>query len=109
MPTIGGLGVLNDEDETDFEYQELGDASLVFYSYIKVVLEAMITHLLDNPNTPQQEASIEPMIENEFVPRKQDIVNVVIGDDFAFYEITEIAGTVNIPPFTQKYIFAAKR
>ena len=36
--------------------------------------------LLDNPNTPQQEASIEPMIENEFVPRKQDIVNVVIGD-----------------------------
>ena len=44
------------------------------------------------------------MIENEFVPRKQDIVNVVIGDAILPYEITEIAGTVNIPPFTQKYI-----
>ena len=108
LPTLGGLGVLDNEDETDFEYQELGDASLVFLQLYQSGFRSDDNSLLDNPNTPQQEASIEPINENEFVPRKQDIVTVVIGDAILPYEITEIAGTVNIPPFTQKYILQLK-
>jgi hypothetical protein len=60
--------------------------------------------LLDNPNTSQQETLLEPLIDDGFTPKKHDLVSIVIGDAVLPYEITDITGTVNIPPFTQKYV-----
>lgn len=104
LPTLGGLGVLDDEDEADFDYQPLGDAQLVIVGVYQGGSRSDDNTLLDNPNTSQQEALIEPVTENAFSLKKHDLVCVVIGEAVLPYEITDITGTVNIPPFTQKYV-----
>jgi len=104
LPTLGGLGVLNDEDETDFEYQPLGDGWVVMLGIYQGGGRSDDNSLLDNPNTPQQEAFLEPVVDDGFIPKKHDLVSIVIGDAILPYEITDITGTVNIPPFTQKYV-----
>jgi hypothetical protein len=104
LPTIGGLGILSDEDETDFEYQPLGDGSLVMIGTYQGGFNSDDNSFLDNPNTAQQEVLLEPITEGQFTPQKYDFVNVTIGEAVLPYEITDITGTVNIPPFTQKYV-----
>ena len=104
LPTLGGLGVLEDDDEADFEYQSLGDGVVVMLQVYQGGFRSDDNSLLDNPNTPQQETLLEPLIDDGFTPKKHDLVSIVIGDAVLPYEITDISGTVNIPPFTQKYV-----
>lgn len=104
LPTLGGLGVLEDDDEADFEYQSLGDGVVVMLQVYQGGFRSDDNSLLDNPNTPQQETLLEPLIDDGFTPKKHDLVSIVIGDAVLPYEITDITGTVNIPPFTQKYV-----
>ena len=104
LPTLGGLGVLEDDDEADFDYQSLGDGVVVMLQVYQGGFRSDDNSLLDNPNTSQQETLLEPLIDDAFTPKKHDLVSIVIGDALLPYEITEITGTVNIPPFTQKYV-----
>ena len=104
LPTLGGLGVLEDDDEADFDYQSLGDGVVVMLQAYQGGFRSDDNSLLDNPNTSQQETLLEPLIDDGFTPKKHDLVSIVIGDALLPYEITEITGTVNIPPFTQKYV-----
>ena len=104
LPTLGGLGVLEDDDEADFEYQSLGDGVVVMLQVYQGGFRSDDNSLLDNPNTSQQETLLEPLIDDGFTPKKHDLVSIVIGDAVLPYEITDISGTVNIPPFTQKYV-----
>lgn len=104
LPTLGGLGVLEDDDEADFEYQSLGDGVVVMLQVYQGGFRSDDNSLLDNPNTSQQETLLEPLIDDGFTPKKHDLVSIVIGDALLPYEITDITGTVNIPPFTQKYV-----
>jgi len=104
LPTLGGLGVLDDEDEADFDYQSLGDGVVVMLQVYQGGFRSDDNSLLDNPNTSQQEAFLEPLADDGFTPKKHDLVSIVIGDAVLPYEITDITGTVNIPPFTQKYV-----
>lgn len=104
LPTLGGLGVLEDDDEADFEYQSLGDGVVVMLQVYQGGFRSDDNSLLDNPNTSQQETLLEPLIDDAFIPKKHDLVSIVIGDAVLPYEITDITGTVNIPPFTQKYV-----
>ena len=104
LPTLGGLGVLDDEDEADFDYQSLGDGVVVMLQVYQGGFRSDDNSLLDNPNTSQQEALLEPLADDGFMPKKHDLVSIVVGDAVLPYEITDITGTVNIPPFTQKYV-----
>ena len=104
LPTLGGLGVLEDDDEADFDYQSLGDGVVVMLQVYQGGFRSDDNSLLDNPNTSQQETLLEPLIDDGFTPKKHDLVSIVIGDAVLPYEITDIMGTVNIPPFTQKYV-----
>ena len=104
LPTLGGLGVLEDDDEADFDYQSLGDGVVVMLQVYQGGFRSDDNSLLDNPNTSQQETLLEPLIDDGFTPKKHDLVSIVIGDAVLPYEITDITGTVNIPPFTQKYV-----
>ena len=104
LPTLGGLGVLEDDDEADFDYQSLGDGVVVMLQVYQGGFRSDDNSLLDNPNTSQQETLLKPLIDDAFTPKKHDLVSIVIGDALLPYEITDITGTVNIPPFTQKYV-----
>ncbi len=110
IANIGGLGVLNGEDEADYSYEPIGDGRIVMtgqYSdgtanwndketglvYAGLPVVALIEFLDDK-------------IEDH--PQKDDIVSVEPGCGFVLqYGVMGEEGTVNIPPYTRRYILGA--
>jgi hypothetical protein len=109
-PTIGGLGMLNSEDESDYEYTELGDARIVFVGQFQtqggnwtdddgqiIYPEGLIEALI--------ECELEPDNEGFFLPKKNDIVSVEPGEGLTVtYEVVDVTGPTAIPPYTRKYV-----
>lgn len=109
-PTIGPLGVMSDEDEAAYEWVETGEAKIHFsqgyaaplgntsddgsrLDYAEGVLEASIEPLAD------------PGTEGYVQPEKRMLVAVLMGEGVIInFEIVDVTGTVNIPPFTRKYL-----
>lgn len=113
-PTIGGLGMLDGEDEADFEYEELGDAKIVFagiYQPVNANWNDSDSGLI-YPEPPQEaliECVLEPDDPNYFVVQKPDMVTVEPGGGFVLpYEVLGETGSVHIPPYTRKFIIAAR-
>lgn len=110
LPVLGGLGVLDSEDEADYEYIERGDARVLFagvyvgqpgnvldaddgVTYAEGVVEATIECVLDPAN---------PL---HFVPDKNDVVMVEVSATIIMpYEIVGNTSTTSIPPYTRKYL-----
>jgi hypothetical protein len=108
MPTLGGLGVLKNEDEPDFEYQVLGAAKLLVTSRFEggdmVDREDGVV-----PEGPMQEALIEPITEGSFEPKKNDLVGAMPGGGVLIgFEIIGRPVSVNIYPYTPKYVIAPR-
>jgi len=109
-PTLGGLGVLSDEDEVQYEWIEACEAKIHFaqgyaaplgntsddgsrLDYSEGVLEASIEPL---PN-PGSEGYVEP--------GKRMLVAVLMGGGVIVnFEIVDVTGSVNIPPYTRRYL-----
>lgn len=114
LPNIGGLGVLDGEDEADYDYEEMGDAKIVFSGiwqgegsnwndadtgpiYATPPVEALIECIL-NPDDP-----------NFFVVEKPDRITVEPGGGIVIpYEVIGENSNVSIPPYIRKYILAAR-
>lgn len=114
LPTVGGMGSLDSEDESDYEYQELGDIRIVFagifqgegnnwmdaetgINYPAMPIEALI-ECVANPTDP-----------DAFVVKKSDRISVEPGGGTVLiYEVIGVTGNVNIPPYTRKFVLAAR-
>jgi hypothetical protein len=107
LPTLGGLGMINSEDESEFTYDLLGNA---------YAMEA--EHYTPGTMTDRQDANnggvveFRFLIESEiqdglpggFAVKKNDVMYLVLGDVRLAYEVVSIETTSNIPPYTQRYI-----
>lgn len=109
-PTLGGLGVLSDEDEVDYEWIEVCDARIAFsQGYV-----APLGNTSDDGSRLDYqdgiiEASIEPIEEpgtpGYVEPSKRMLVAVLVGGGVIVnFEIVDVTGTINIPPYTRKYL-----
>ena len=100
--TLGGLAVLSDEDESDVDWDLLGEGKLLFSDQYA---GANWSSEQDNINYAASGffAQIEPVDETvQF--QKTDIVYVMPGGGAAIaYEITNIPSTIGIPGYTRKY------
>lgn len=110
LPVLGGLGVMDSEDEADYEYIERGDARVLFagiyagqagnvldaddgVTYAEGLIEATIECVLDPSN---------PLF---FIPDKNDVVMVEVSATIIMpYEVVGNTSTTNIPPYTRKYL-----
>lgn len=110
LPTIGGLGVLDSEDEANYSYAEIGEARVVMMgqfqtqggnwndaddglTYPELPIEALIECVL-NP----EEAGF-------FVASKHDVLIVDMGLGIVIpYEITGETGSINLPPYTKRFL-----
>lgn len=109
-PTLGGAGMLSSEDEVNYSWVIACDARIHFaqgfaaplgntsddggrLDYEDQVLEASIEPV-PNPGTP------------EYVqPGKDMLVAVLVGGGVIInYQIVDVTGNVNIPPYTRKYL-----
>lgn len=115
MPTIGGLGVLDSEDEADYEYQELGEAKVVFIGQFQAPTNNMVDadnglNYADAPIEALVECVVEPTDPAYFTPDSRDMLMVMPGGGFAIaYEIAGVTGNVNIPPYTRRYLLTARQ
>lgn len=109
-PTIGPLGVMTDEDEASYDWEEVGEAMIHFaqgyaaplgntsddgsrLDYAEGILEASIEPLAD------------PGTDGYVQPGKRMLVAVLMGGGVIInFEIVDVTGNVNIPPFTRKYL-----
>lgn len=109
-PTLGGIGVMSDEDETQYEWVEACDGKIHFtQGYI-----APLGNTSDDGSRMDYaegilEASVEPLANPgtaDYVePGKRMLVAVFMGDGVIVnFEIVDVTGTVNIPPYTRKYL-----
>lgn len=107
--TIGGLGVLDSEDEADYEFTELGDARIVFTGQFAT---AGNNWMDDDQGINYQEQPVVALIEcvvgpddkGYFLPDKHDMVTVEPGAGLALgYEIVGISSNLNIPPYVRQY------
>jgi hypothetical protein len=113
MPTLGGMGVMRSEDESDFEYDELGAAKLLFAGpgpYQPMDMN-------ERDNALLTENSREVLIESVakpgaavgqpqyFVADTGDLVSVTLGLGVVLtYDVATVSGTVNLPPYTRKLV-----
>lgn len=106
-PTLGGMGVLRTEDETDFEYVELGPGRMLYLG----IHEPADMIERDNALVPpaMKEALIEsiaaPGQTGHFVVDSGDMVFMDMGMGVLVpFEAVSVTGALNIPPFTRKIV-----
>lgn len=108
--TMGGAGVLSDEDEVNYSWVDPFDAVIHFsqgfaaqlgntaddggyLDYAEGVVEASI------------ESIAEPGTAGYVQPDKRMLVAVLVGGGVIVnYEIVGVTGGLNIPPYTRKYL-----
>lgn len=108
--TMGGAGVISDEDEVNYSWVYACDAKIHFAQGFAAQLGNTSDDggRLDYP-AGELEASIEPIpdpgTEGYVQPDKRMLVAVLVGGGVIVnYEIVGVTGTLNIPPFTRKYL-----
>ncbi len=113
MSTLGGMGVMRTEDESEFEYDELGAAKLLFAGpgpYQPMDMN-------ERDNALLTENSREVLIEcvanqgapngdpQYFVADTGDLVSLTLGLGVVLsYVVATVSGTVNLPPYTRKLV-----
>jgi hypothetical protein len=100
--TLGGLAVLADEDESDVDWDLLGEGKLLFSDQYA---GSNWSSDQDNINYSASGffAQIEPL-DDAIQLQKTDIVYLLPGGGAAIaYEITNIPSTIGIPGYTRKF------
>lgn len=105
---MGGLDVLESEDEPDYEYQSIGMG--------KILLTSRFTgsDIFDQgdgfvPDEPMQEALIFSVDVLGFEPQKNDLVGAMLGGGVIIgFEIVGITGNASIYPYTPKWVIAPR-
>lgn len=110
-PTIGGLGVLSAEDESEVTWIQIGDAKVLFGGIFQGTSEMDA----DNGLIPvqQSEAQIECILGAQdagyFTVDRNDLIMALPGGGIVLtFEVVGETGSVNIPPYTRKYILNAR-
>ena len=108
MPTLGGLGVLNADDEDDISWDHVGNG------YVLQAESFMPALMMDRGDANNGQANefrflIEPEqptgMPGNFAVRKRDVIFIVISDDVRLaFEIVDIETVMNISPFSIRYI-----
>jgi hypothetical protein len=107
LPALGGLGVINSEDESEFTYDLLGNAyAMAAENYTSGSM--MDRQDANNGGIDEYRFLIEPEnpegLPGGFSVKKNDVMYLVLGEVRLAYEIVGVETTSNIPPYTQRYV-----
>jgi hypothetical protein len=103
LPTLGGMGVMSSDDEESIEWDLLGNG----YALPANPFGASPMMDRQDANNGSQDESIfliEPEDPGLFVPKKHDVIYLVLDDVRLAHEIVSVETTSNIPPYTQRYV-----
>lgn len=105
-PTLGGMGVLKNEDEAEFDYVLVGEAKVLFAG---IVQPASINDRGNAPEADMREAQIAslaaPGSPDFFEADNQDLIALKVGFGVVLaFTVEDVIGNVLIPPYTRKYL-----
>lgn len=111
LPTLGGLGEINGNDEESYEYTWVGNGYMLPADQFQAA-SMMDRRDANDGSINEFRFLIEPEEEEGhpeyFLPKKDDVVYMLLGTDLTAaklaFEVVDIETTTNIPPFTQRYI-----
>jgi hypothetical protein len=101
------MGVLRSEDETEFEYEELGPGRMLY------VGQHVQADMIERDNALLPENMKEALVESvaaagaagHFVVDTGDIIFLDLGMAMMMpFEAVSIVGNINIPPYTRKVV-----
>ena len=108
LPTLGGLGVMDSDDEESVDWEFIGNG------YAMQAEPFMASPMMDRQDANNGSASeFRFLIEPEAAPgtpqwfdiKTHDVMYMDLGDPvWLAFEVVGIETTVNIPPFTTRYI-----
>lgn len=109
MPTLGGMGVLDSEDEDDFELSSLGDGKLLPCEPFQTSSVVDRGDGVDPADGVLLYAMIEPLQEcgcdGHFELKTHDYVFLVVWEGvYTGYEVVGREANINIPPFVARYV-----
>lgn len=108
LPTLGGLAVMKADDEPEVEYEMLGSGMVQFCGVYEPTTLSDARDNAEAEATAIAPALIEPLVENGFECKPNDMVMVMPGGGVVVtYEVTRVLNTVNIPPYVPKYELSA--
>lgn len=108
LPTLGGMGVLNADDEEDVTFDHIGNGFAL-----------RVDQFSPSSMTDREDTNIGAVNEYRFLVepeepsgmpgyfdlRKRDVLFLVISGDVKLaYEIVDIETVINIPPFAVRYV-----
>jgi len=106
-PTLGGMGVLRADDETDIDYQELGQARMLLCGVFQSadMNERSDAHLQPQLQETQIVSVAEPDAADYFEVNSGDLVIQDLGLGVLLaYDVATVVGSVNIPPFVRRVV-----
>lgn len=108
LPTLGGLGVLTPEDESEVDWTDLGYGKMLIVERFQPS-EAVNRGDAIDLSYPELLALIQPVEEpstpGSFTVQRYDVAYVFFGDDVKIaYEVARIEGDVLINPYAVKYV-----
>lgn len=108
IPTLGGVGVIDSDDEDDTDYDPVGECM------VQLLERYEPSGFNDRETTvdmqyPQTLALIECIKEPDdvdyFIAEKRDVVILDIGIGIQIgFEVVDMVSDVNISPYTRKYV-----
>ena len=111
LPTIGGIGVLDSEDEPAYEFEELGEGRIIF-SGVYGAASGNMNDSADGVTYAEgaMECRVESLVEGAFEAKKHDQIQVLPGNGFVMpYEIVGITSPTSIPPYVRKLIVESRQ
>jgi len=103
IPTLGGVAVLDSEDEEDYAFTSLGNA---FVLSVNDPTDGIMNGRMDVAEYGSEEEFylIEPETAGAFIIELHDVMYKIIGAKVRLaYEITTIHSVNNIYPYSYKY------
>lgn len=111
LPDMGGIGMLDSEDEPAYDFQELGDAKMRFCGTY-VPSSGNVVDSGDGVIYAEGQilVQIEPLTEGAFAIKKHDRVDGLPGNGFVIpYEVVGLIAPGAIPPYLFQYILEPRQ
>ncbi len=107
LPTLGGMGVLSNEDELEFEYQKIGEGKLLPLTRFEGAQglddgSGVVT------DTPVMEAQIA-MLDLLLQVQKGDLIAAQLGAGVVVaFEVLGSTASISLPPAPLRYLLAPR-
>lgn len=106
LPMIAGIGLLDSEDEAEYEYEELGEGRVLFagnYAAAASNINDSDDGVIYGEGTML--LRVESKVEGAFEVKKHDMLQVMPGNGFVMpYEVVGRTSPTSIPPYVRQWI-----